>query len=204
MKYRIAAILAIAAIYLTSCQKEATVDPNTDTTQGTQQLPPTSIGLNRDSAGVTTTGSAIDTTKGYFCVKLDKDSVNTDGIMIEFNPAAKAAYSGAEDARFLQGFGSVSLSSLSSDNIALSINTVPLVASGTTVRLVVNATSTGTYKLNLTKISTISAKYDIWLKDKYLKDSLDFRHNPAYLFDLTADTNSYGSHRFSIVTRLHQ
>lgn len=199
MKTRISAILIIAALYFSSCHKEASVNPFTATTQGTQQLPSTTIVLNQDTAG-----SKLDSTKGYICVKLAKDSINVDGLIITYNPTSRAAYSGAEDARFLQGFGMVSISSLSSDNIALSINSLPLLTGGTPIKLVVNSTTKGEYKLYITKIQSIPADYDIWLKDNFKKDSLDFRHNPAYLFDMTADTNSYGSNRFTLVTRLHR
>ncbi|HWZ04935.1 MAG TPA: hypothetical protein VNX40_15065 [Mucilaginibacter sp.] len=198
MKTRIPAIVIIAALYFSSCHKEAAVNPFTATNQGTQQLPSTTIVLNQDTASAKT-----DSTKGYINLKLAKDSINTASLMISFNPKSSAAYSGAEDARFLQGFGMVSFSSLSSDNVALSINTLPMISTGTSVKLVVNSTTTGEYKLYITKIQAIPANYDIWLKDKFKNDSLDFRHNPSYLFNMTADTNSYGSNRFTLVTRLH-
>jgi len=199
MKTRIPAFVIIAALYFSSCHKEASVNPFTATTQGTQQLPSTTIVLNQDTAG-----SKVDSTKGYICIKLGKDTVNSDGLMISYNPKSTTAYSGAEDARFLQGFGTVSFSSLSSDNIPLSINTLPLLTGGTPIKLVVNATTTGEYKLYITKIQAIPANYDIWLMDKFKKDSLDFRHNPSYSFDMTADSSSFGSNRFTLVTRLHR
>jgi len=198
MKTRISAIIVIAALYFSSCQKEATVNPFTATTQGTQQLPSTGIVINRDTAG-----SQVDSTKGYIAIKLAKDSVNTDALLISFNPKSIAAYSPGEDARYLAGFGLVSFYSLSSDNVPLSINTLPLITTGTSIKLVVAATTSGQYKLSITKIQSIPANYDIWLMDKYKKDSLDFRHNPNYLFNMTTDTNSYGSNRFVLVTRLH-
>jgi len=198
MKQRITGILVIALLYLSSCQKEASVNPFVATTQGTQQLPTTTITLNQD-----TTGSKVDSTKGFISIKMAKDSVNYDGLMISFNPNSVAAYSGAEDARYFQGFGMVSFSSFSSDNVALSINTLPLLTGGTTVKLSVKSTTTGLYKLYIAKIQSIPSTYDIWLMDKYKKDSLDFRNNPSYTFNITADTNSYGSHRFTVVTRLH-
>ena len=44
--------------------------------------------------------------------------------------------------------------------------------------------------------------FDIWLKDAYMKDSLDIRHNPSYTFDVArADTNTYGANRFSLIIR---
>lgn len=52
----------------------------------------------------------------------------------------------------------------------------------------------------MAEIKSIPALFTIWLKDAYKKDSLDIRANPAYTFDiLHSDTNSYGSHRFTLV-----
>ena len=201
MKQRILAIAVIAVFYLSSCHKESSVNPYIATEQGTEVLPTTGITLGNGKP--TSTVPVPDTVKGFFVVKLDKDSINTDGLIIEFDPKSSAAYSGGEDAPYLQGYGQVGFFSFSSDNIALSINTLPLYQKGTTVRLSVSAKTNGVYKLNLTKIQSIPSTYDIWLMDKYRKDSLDFRHNPVYLFDRTSDTSSYGSNRFTIVTRLH-
>ena len=50
-------------------------------------------------------------------------------------------------------------------------------------------------------MQSIPKIYDIWLMDNYKKDSLDIRNNSTYKFDITADKNSYGNNRFSIVVR---
>jgi hypothetical protein len=197
MKIRILTIVIFSALYLTSCQKDAIVAPVATTTPVSTKTPtsPTTP-LNQDTV-------SNDTTRGYLRVQLAQDSVNTDNILIEFSPNAKSTYVSSEDARTFQGFGSVSLSSLSSDNVALAINALPLSTKGTTVGLVVNGKTTGTYKLNLLAIHSVSSSIDIWLKDKYKKDSVNFRSSPAYAFSITSDTTTYGSNRFSIVMRGH-
>ncbi|MFI5139483.1 MAG: hypothetical protein ACHQIM_16805, partial [Sphingobacteriales bacterium] len=135
-------------------------------------------------------------------IQMAEDAVNADNILIKFNPAASAYFVTGQDAPDLQGFGAVYFSSLSADNVALSINQLPLVSKGTTIGLAVSAKTTGIYKLNLLTVSSIPATIDIWLKDKYKKDSLDFRNNPTYAFNLTTtDTCTYGSHRFSLALR---
>ena len=98
----------------------------------------------------------------------------------------------------------MSLSSLSSNNYLLAINTLPLVSTGTTVGLAVGANANGIYKLNLTTISsTIPSSVAIWLKDAYKKDSLDFKKYPSYSFNINkSDSATYGSHRFTMV--LHE
>jgi hypothetical protein len=193
---RILTILAITGIGFTSCQKDAEAPKAVPVQTST-----------KTTSSVTTPNQGVapnDTTKGYLRVQLEKDTINTDNILIEFNPASSAAYVTNEDARTFAGFGQESLSSLSSDNIPLAINSLPLVSSGTTVKLAVSAKSTGVYKLNLLAISTIPATIDIWLKDKYEKDSLDFRQYPSYAFNITTtDTATYGSNRFSVVLRQH-
>jgi hypothetical protein len=193
MKQRFFVPLLLTVIYLSSCQKDSiTPDIKNETTLKTTV---SANALKQDS-------SAIDSIKGYLRIQLADYSVNTDNILIDFNPTAKTTYVKNEDAPTFQGFGLVSLSSLSSDNIALAINTVPLYEKGLTIKLKVDAKQNGTYKLNLTAINSVPDKFQIWLMDKYKKDSLDFRHNPTYAFDLIeSDTSSYGSRRFSIVLR---
>lgn len=187
-------MLIFTGICMAGCQKENVAPDSTPTKANPKSSPSTN--LNQDTI-------SNDTTRGYLRLQLAKDAVNADNILLEFSPAAKCSYSGSEDARTFQGMGQVSLSSLSSDNVALAINSLPLSTKGTVVGLVVNAKSTGAYKLNLSAIHTIPASIDIWLKDKYKKDSLDFRQYPSYAFNITADTNTFGSHRFSVVMRAH-
>ncbi|NNU34212.1 hypothetical protein HK413_08745 [Mucilaginibacter sp. S1162] len=59
-------------------------------------------------------------------------------------------------------------------------------------------TSNGTYKLRMPEVKNIPLMYDVWLLDRYKKDSLDIKHNPSYSFIANvADTNSFGSKRFT-------
>jgi len=145
----------------------------------------------------------VPVTSQYLHLKLLKDSINTDGIIINFKSSSSPAYSPAEDARYKNGNGSVSLSSMSSDNISLAINSMPLpeVANKQTIiPLTVNATTDGTYQVQMETIKSIPALFTIFLKDAYRSDSLDMRANTTYIFDiLHSDTNSYGAHRFSLV-----
>ena len=146
--------------------------------------------------------AVISAVKGYLRVQVAADAVNTDDILINFNSAASLAFVRSEDAPTFNGNGFITLSSLSSDNVPLAINASPLPVQSEKIKLMVNAKADGTYSLNLTKLSTIPANFEIWLMDNYKKDSLDFRNNPSYAFDMKiADTTSYGSGRFSLVIR---
>jgi len=193
---KILTVLVLAGLGLSACQKDAVTPAGTN--NQTTAKTPTSVTKPTNDGPV-----ANDTTKGYLRVQLAMNTASYDDILIQFNPNSHAAYSGAEDAKTFAGFGAVSLSSLSSDNFSLSINTLPLVSTGTTVGLAVGANATGIYKLNLVTISsTIPSSVTVWLKDKYKKDSLDFKKYPSYAFNVNKnDTATFGSHRFTLVMR---
>jgi hypothetical protein len=106
---------------------------------------------------------------------------------------ANTAYIKGEDAPYIAGFGQVSLSSSSSDNLPLTINVVPLTPKGITIGLNLYAQTDGTYYLKMDSINSVPKSYQVWLKDNYKKDSLDMRLHSSYAFDLyNADTASFG------------
>jgi hypothetical protein len=184
-------LFAFATISLSSCVKDSIVDsPN----------PGAMPGIVSPNAQIT--NNQPTNTFEYINLQLAQDAVNTDAILINFKPGSSTAYDKNEDAIYFQGFGNVSLASLSSDNVALSINTLPLPKTSLTIGLVVNAKTDGIYKLNMTAIKAIPKIFEIWLMDNYTKDSLDFQNNPTYAFNIyTSDATSYGSQRFSLVVR---
>jgi Putative Ig domain/Secretion system C-terminal sorting domain len=135
-------------------------------------------------------------------LQIAMDSINTDDIYIGFNAAATTKFLDDEDAPYKPGTGKVSLASFSSDNVSLAINKMPLPgAVQSIIPLNITASAYGTYKLNMTELEAIPQIYEVWLMDAYKKDSLDMRHNTTYAFDITNDTNSYGSKRFKLVIR---
>ncbi|MFI5137487.1 MAG: YDG domain-containing protein [Sphingobacteriales bacterium] len=137
-------------------------------------------------------------------LKLVVDSINYDETYIGFNAAASLNYNGDEDAQYIAGSSPPeSLSSFSSDNIKLSINNLPLPKqTAQVVRLHVGGTANGTYTLQRTALEAIPKIYEIWLMDKYKKDSLDIRNNTTYKFNINlSDTGSYGNNRFNLIIR---
>lgn len=201
MKREICAALLLLSILFTSCTKDAVNPSTTQTTVSTLS----SVNSPAPQTGTVDNTAALNNVNGYLRFRLAKDSINTDGILINFSPSASALYVPGEDAPSLQGFGAVSLSSLSSNNIPLAINAEPLKATGTTIGLKVSAKTDGIYSLSLQAIDAVPAAYGIWLKDGYRKDSLNLRLYPAYAFNIyKADTASFGSNRFKLVLRLGQ
>ncbi len=138
----------------------------------------------------------------YLKLQLANNAGATDDIMISFNGAATNAYDLNLDATYFQGNGTVNLYSISSDNINLAINALPLPRKSVKIRLGMAVKTDGDYKLNLTHLVNVTQLFDIWLIDAYKKDSLNLRHSASYSFNvIKSDTNSYGSRRFSLVIR---
>jgi len=135
-------------------------------------------------------------------LQMAMDSTNTDDTYIGFKSDASAQFVDNEDAPFKKGTGKVHLASFSSDSIKLAINKMPFAgASQSIIPLFVTAAADGTYKLNLTELEAIPRLYQVWLMDRFNKDSLDMRHNSTYAFDITTDTSSYGTSRFQLIIR---
>jgi hypothetical protein len=196
-------LLLITATCLSACKKE-NVDEQVQQYLASKQT--NSVATSTTNTTTTTPGTAFTgitaVIPGTFRIKIAKDSVTTDNTLINFSTTAKTTYSATEDAVYFTGFGAVSLASLSSNNIPLAINALPLPAKSLTIGLKVGAKADGIYKLTMTAVKAIPVLFDVWLMDNYKKDSLDFRNNPNYNFNLyLADTNSYGSKRFSLVIR---
>jgi len=139
-------------------------------------------------------------------LRLVKDDDNTDDAVIAFNDHTPTTYSKGDDAEDMNGNGAlVSLSVISSDNVALAIKQQRLPQTGNqTNRLLVNATTSGTYHLRLRNLDNLPNAYDVWLMDSFMKDSLDLKHNSNYDFSIDkSNAATYGSNRFSILVRLN-
>jgi len=137
----------------------------------------------------------------YLRLQIALDTINTDGTIINFDDNSKAAFDPNEDARYRAGTGKVNLSSFSSDHTALAINQLPLIHRGQRIALNAGATKDGTYAIKMTDVQGIPQLLNIWLKDKYLKDSVNMRIDSTYSFSiLHSDTSTFGANRFELVT----
>jgi hypothetical protein len=137
-------------------------------------------------------------------LKMFADSANYDNIIIGFSSTASTKFNGYEDAKDLGGMGALEgLSSISSDNMLLAVNILPLPKqTPLEIRLKTNASVSREFTLQKIKLDSLPPIYEIWLMDKYKKDSLDLRNNSSYTFYIDlADPASFGSNRFSVVIR---
>ncbi len=137
----------------------------------------------------------------YLKLRLAKDSVNTDETVIRFNNNGSTSFNANLDAPYKGGYGSVSLSGISSDHIGLAIDVIPLPhAQPETVSLNVTANTDGVYTLALKDLVSVPRLYDLWLIDQYKKDSINLRQSISYTFNIIkADTASFGANRFKLV-----
>jgi trimeric autotransporter adhesin len=132
--------------------------------------------------------------------QLSMDTLSWDGTIIRFNANAHANYNRTEDATYRVGTGKVSLSSLSGDRRSLAINQLPFAVKGQKIPLNVSAAANGTYSLGMTRITGVSQLFNVWLKDNYLKDSVDMRASSSYSFSiLHSDTGTFGPNRFVVL-----
>lgn len=137
-------------------------------------------------------------------LKLVKDAFNNDDIAIGFDADATTAYNNQLDSKYMEGINAEEgLSSLSSDNIRLSVNIVPLPRQGPlTIRLDVEAANSGAFTLERTELDSIPPVYDVWLIDQFAKDSLDLRTGTMYAFNVDKNnTKTFGDNRFMVVIR---
>jgi trimeric autotransporter adhesin len=141
----------------------------------------------------------------YMRLVLQTDSINNDDMLVFFKSTAKATYDPMEDAKYFPGLGALqSLASMSSDSVKLAINRIPFPnqKAPLTIKLSATVVSSGQYSLKRYELQAVPQLYDVFLMDKYKKDSLDLRANTNYVFNVDlADTNSFGNNRFSIVIR---
>jgi len=135
-------------------------------------------------------------------LRLTKDSLNTDEVVMQFNKQDSTQYGYNKDALDLGGMGaSESLSLISSDNIYLSIYGVPYPqAKPEIIPLLVDATASGSYQLKKIELNDMPVLYQVWLKDAFMKDSLNLSIGETYNFKIDkSNAATFGTKRFSIV-----
>jgi hypothetical protein len=185
-------LLLLTLFFLASCQKETKIVP--------QVTKVTSVAT---TVNQTTTSSVKPDTipdMAAIKIKLVKDSDNSDETMFLFNHTASLNYDANVDAAYFPGYGAESLASISKDGTDIMSYSLPY-TSGMTVGLDVNAKADGALSLQLSYQRSIPANIKIWIKDTYLKDSVNVL-TANYNFKVTmADANSFGKKRFQLIIR---
>jgi hypothetical protein len=137
---------------------------------------------------------------GSLKVQVLKDSIATDETLLIFNHTASTMYINTQDAVYFPGYGAVSLASLTSDGMPCAIHKLPYIQEDP-IGLDVNVKSNGIYLLKISYLNEIPQTIRVWLKDKYMKDSLDMRVGNYAFQVIKSDTNTFGRGRFKIVLR---
>lgn len=138
--------------------------------------------------------------KAGFRIKIFQDSVNYEETAVIFKHSASPDYIFGEDAPYMPGFGKVSLASMSKDGKSLSMSIMPY-APGAGINLDAHTRLNGSFFLKVSAVYKMPSETKIWLKDNYLKDSVNLRStNYAFKVD-GADLNSFGKQRFTLVVK---
>lgn len=135
-----------------------------------------------------------------FKIMIQKDSAKLDETMVIYDHTASTMYINTQDAVYFPGFGAASISSLTSDGYTCAIQKLPYLQQYP-IGLQVGMKSDGIYILRVTYANHIPQSIRFWLKDRYMKDSLDMRVGNYAFQVIKADTNTYGRSRFSVVLR---
>jgi hypothetical protein len=136
--------------------------------------------------------------------KLIKDSINVDEVALAFNDHTGNNFSQTDDVEDLNGNApQVSLSLITSDDVAASIKQLTLPQTGKQViALLADATTSGRYQLKLNQIANLPAAYEVWLLDNFTRDSLDIKNSNTYNFNIDkSNPATFGRNRFKIVVK---
>jgi hypothetical protein len=182
------AIIILFVLAAFACRKDAMVSPITRSIKASNiVIIPKPVDTMPDNAA--------------FRLRIAQDNVNYDETILIFNHSDLLTFEQGKDAIHFQGFGLLSLASMSSDGHDLAINFLPY-TQGTSVGLNVNARQDCAVTMSINYQNKMPASSHVWLKDTYLNDSTDLRTG-SYKFNIAkADTNTFGSRRFKVVVQL--
>lgn len=125
------------------------------------------------------------------------DQYNKEETAVVFKTGDDAAF-GADDAVYFAG-GTVSLSTLTSDERNVAINFMPEIKKVKEISLMINAAASGVFKLKFTDLAA-AGRFRVFLQDELLQNTVDVKTNPEYSFSIDKkNLLSYGSKRFKII-----
>ncbi|MGI4803132.1 MAG: T9SS type A sorting domain-containing protein [Janthinobacterium lividum] len=137
-------------------------------------------------------------------IQLKMDSANYDYAAIYFNNSWKAENNQDEDAADLDGTGdTVNLSTFSADHARLAINKMPALTNRETIIALYVKGNSGEYQLLFPQLSNIPSQYTVFLKDNFLRDSVNLSNQNTYNFQIDqTKTETYGDKRFELIFHL--
>jgi hypothetical protein len=121
-----------------------------------------------------------------------------DETVIHFREDATPDFDAHADARKLAN-GTFNLSSIMPDGTKLAINSLAPLTCRTTIGIVVENVSPGTYHLSFSELNSFPEGTTVQLHDKSLDQSIAVENESNYSFTVTTHTSSYGPDRFVIV-----
>ena len=137
----------------------------------------------------------------YFRIKMVKDSINSDEIVLAYKDDAKDSLDGYDTYKF---YGpEVNLASMTNDGAFLSVNFKTYNGKSDSIKLSMGIANTGDYRFEFSNVPDLLGSTDntaITLVDKFLNKTINVRTNANYAF--SADKNnagSWGNDRFMIV-----
>jgi hypothetical protein len=179
------ALLSAVLLSLAACKKTEDVLPKV-AMKGTKNIVKPKIDTVPDNAMIK--------------IKLCKDSVNTDETTLFFDHLATTNFCNCDDAPYFNGFGQVSLASTSADGKDMAIYSLPYTPE-MSIGLDIRAKNDGDYLLKISSESKMPSQIQVWLKDNYLKDSVDVCKGNYHFNVVKADTSSFGKRRFRIILK---
>lgn len=130
------------------------------------------------------------------------DTNAKDDIVLSFDANANSAFNAMEDAFDYGGNGTTFLSSLSSDQIKLAINSMPIIKENTRISIIANSTVSGNFNFEVGNLSSIDKRWNVFIVDHYKVDSVKVNIVPNYSFAVDRSIpDTYASNRFEIAFR---
>jgi hypothetical protein len=121
----------------------------------------------------------------------------TDETVVHFRADASEDFDAHADAIKMQN-ATINLSSKMASGKNLAINSMPSLTCNVTIKLDVQNTKAGSYRLDFSEFDTFANDVSIILTDAFTGNTIDVRKKSSYAFSVTTKTESYGANRFSV------
>lgn len=133
-----------------------------------------------------------------FRIRLTKDSINSDEMVLKYIDEATAAKDVYDIAKMWGA--EVNIAAMGSDKAYLALNAKPFNGESDTVKLSVYARTTGNYTLTFVNAEEFASNLPLYLLDYYTGDIIDLRTQSTFTFQVNmSNSASYGDSRFELV-----